>query len=177
MLKLVDHNELSNKRKVLVNYMDRAMYWWLRGKPIPYLWGGQYWAKYKSIHHPYKKVQGVDCSGFVILGLIEIGLLPKDFDTTAHGLFRKFKSVSANAALPGDLAFFGSSKRKITHVGMLYQQITKDHWVMLEAGGGGPSCKTVEIAMAKGAFVRPSWTNRRRDFQGFGRILKPIGGR
>ena len=167
-----NHSELTEERKRLVQYMDKAMRRWRQGNPIPYLWGGQSWSKYKSKHHPgyYKNIQGVDCSGFVILGLIDVGILKVGYDTTAAGLRSRFQIVSSAEALPGDLVFFGSGKR-ISHVGMCYQPVGNGHWVMVEAGGGGSTCKTVEIAMSKNAYVRPAWTSRRSDIRGYGRIL------
>ncbi len=168
--KPLDLREFGHPRDILIDYMNEAMHRWICGNPIPYIWGGQFWQGRKTYNgtgvHPFA-IQGVDCSGFVILGLIEAGILNEGFDDTAAGLANRFPAVSATDALPGDLVFFGRSR--VTHVGMLFQRDRKT-WIMVEAGGGDKSCTSIPRAYAKNAFVCPAVITRRSDLRGLGKV-------
>lgn len=60
-----------------------------------------------------------DCSGLIIWLFIKAGLLPKDYDTTADGLMRKYKEVQYSELLPGDLCYkTNSDTGKAYHVGL-----------------------------------------------------------
>lgn len=124
---------------------------------LPYIWGGQNY------------LVGYDCSGLAIEYLIAAGKWPANKDTTAQGLYDHFFLDGANERDPdqsefGDLAFFGVANKeniKITHVG-----ICVGDGMMLEAGGGGSSCKTREDAVKRNAWVRTRPIVSRRDLVG-----------
>lgn len=108
----------------------------------PYIWGGNGSGKTSG---------GFDCSGLILEGLWAFGLYAGT-DTTAQGLYDHltktalWKDGHIDHAGDGDLLFFGKSTAKITHVA-----VALGDGLMLEAGGGGSSCKT---AATSTGFVR-----------------------
>jgi len=108
----------------------------------PYIWGGNGSGKTSG---------GFDCSGLVLEGLWAFGLY-SGTDTTAQVLYDHltktalWKDGRIDHAGDGDLLFFGKSTSKITHVA-----VALGDGLMLEAGGGGSSCKT---AATSTGFVR-----------------------
>lgn len=102
----------------------------------PYIWGGDGSGKFGG---------GFDCSGLVVECLRAFGHVNGDFTAQSlhdHLLFKwervcllDWKSASS------DLLFFGKSESKITHVA-----IAIGDNLMIEAGGGGTKCKTVETS-------------------------------
>lgn len=107
-----------------------------------YIWGG---------NGTGKTVHGFDCSGFVLEGLVAFGLYNGP-DITAQGLYdhltktATWKEGRVDNAHDGDILFFVKSLSKITHVA-----VALGDGLMLEAGGGGSSCKT---AATSTGFVR-----------------------
>jgi len=102
-----------------------------------------------------------DCSGFAQFVLGEIGLDDPKEDLAADGLYRRFKQSQNGTVIPkglcGALVFYGIPNR-VTHVAVCLDDIN-----MIEAGGGGPKTKTVEIARKQKAEVRIKLINRRKD--------------
>ena len=90
----------------------------------PYIWGGD------------DPMRGFDCSG----------RLPRNFDTTASGLFQKFNKAGYDA--PGCLVFWESNK-KIIHV-----EFCIGNGLALGASGGGSRTLTVEDAIKQNAFIK-----------------------
>jgi len=117
---------------------------------------------------PYKwagddPIEGIDCSGLVIECLRAVGKYPHKQDSTANGLFENFAWLEKHvtSAEAGCLVFFGKPSA-VTHVA-----ICLSHEVMIEAGGGGSTTLTEEIAAKQNAFVKMSPIKRRSDIVGF----------
>jgi cell wall-associated NlpC family hydrolase len=124
----------------------------------PYVWGGQ---------NPWT---GFDCSGFIIWIYQVFGLLPSG-DWTAQGLAAHFGGIVpdlAGALLAGDLAFYGESMTKLTHVMMVLGA-----GKVVGASGGGHETTTREEAAKKGAMVKVKPVGYRRDFIGYVRVKFP----
>lgn len=117
---------------------------------IPYIWGGN------------NPLEGFDCSGFVQEVLASVGMDPPG-DQTADTLYRMLKDEYGITEEPGPgaLVFFGTGER-IIHVGFCLTDK-----IMIEAGGGGRSCRDRDSAAKKGAFVRIRPIHRRRDIVSF----------
>ncbi len=114
---------------------------------VPYKWGGE------------TPMGGVDCSGLVQLILRSVGLDPPG-DQNAQALFNHFEKQGRYTATPmmGNLVFFGKSVLEITHVAFVMDQFR-----MIEAGGGDSLTMTISDAIEKGAYVKISMLNRRKD--------------
>ena len=113
---------------------------------VPYKWGGS---------HP---LEGFDCSGFIQYLLQSCGMDPVG-DQTAQGLYNFFeKNGNWNLHKTGALIFFGKDTQHISHIGMLL-----DPYRFIEAGGGDSTTLTLEDAKRRGACVRVSHINRRKD--------------
>lgn len=118
----------------------------------PYIWGGD---------GSGTKNCGFDCSGFVLECLWAFGIYTGG-DTTADGIRKWCKGqkwfevhdIGKEGLAPGALVFFGSAKA--THVA-----IALDDKLMIEAGGGGSKCTTLEKSTG---FVRIRPISSRNDF-------------
>ena len=95
-----------------------------------------------------KHTKVFDCSGLICCALIYGGVLPKNSDFTAQGLFNTFRNVSINNRKAGDLIFKESSGA-ITHVG-----IVKDLATVIE-------CKGREYGVVE-SVIDGSWTKAAR---------------
>jgi cell wall-associated NlpC family hydrolase len=125
---------------------------------IPYVWAGS------------SMKTGLDCSGFAQLALNFLKLDPPG-DQTAHALAMHFLDHGILIACVvdsdlGDLLFFGKDG-KVTHVA-----IALGDGLMIEAGGGGSTTTSVEIARAQGAEVRIVSVLRRSDLL---YVIRPHG--
>lgn len=96
---------------------------------IPYLWGG-------------RSSFGYDCSGFVQMLYKEMGFHLKR-DARDQVLDARFETVDLSESEPGDLIFFGDSKEKITHVGMV---INREEIIHARSKGDQPWIQISEIS-------------------------------
>jgi hypothetical protein len=69
----------------------------------PYVWGAE-------------GPDAFDCSGFVCWGLIQVGVKPSGFRTTAEGLWQMCSRISKEDARPGDLIFRKDDDGTMGHV-------------------------------------------------------------
>ena len=69
---------------------------------LPYKWGGN------------DAMSGFDCSGLIVEILKSVGLLPRQFDTTAKGLMIMFRDKKVDSPYEGCLVFYG--KIHATHI-------------------------------------------------------------
>ena len=127
---------------------------------------------FEYLHLPYKwggddPIQGFDCSGLVQELLAIFGMDPKG-DQTAQALYNYFKDNSNEGPRDvGTLVFFGRSKDRISHVGLMLSEHS-----MIEAGGGGSKTNTEQDAINQNAYVRIRPFNNRKDIVA---ILNPQG--
>lgn len=114
---------------------------------IPYKWGGS------------NPIEGLDCSGLVQLIMSAAGMDPPG-DQTAQGLYNHFAPIVPARVRRGlgSLLFFGKDLQSITHVAWGLDELR-----MIEAGGGDHLTITREDAARKGAFVRISMIEHRKD--------------
>jgi len=113
---------------------------------LPYRWGGN------------NPMNGFDCSGLVVEVFKGIGLLPHRGDWGAASLSAKWPKTTEPK--PGCLVFFGAGK--VTHVGIV-EAVFDDRVIMIEAGGGGSSTKTLADAANQDAYVMRRPVDRRKD--------------
>lgn len=116
----------------------------------PYIWGGDGSGKCGG---------GFDCSGLVVECLRAFGHV--DCDLTAQGLYDYLagdccEKVEFLDWESSDVLFFGKSRNCITHVA-----IAIGDGLMVEAGGGGSRCKTLETSTG---MVRVRPISYRKDF-------------
>lgn len=112
----------------------------------PYIWGGE---------HP---ANGFDCSGFVQFILQSVGADPFG-DQTAQALYdHLFEFAKITEPQAGALCFYGKTGNDIRHVALMINS----HQI-IEAGGGGPTTKTVTDAISQNACVRIRPYNQRKD--------------
>lgn len=110
----------------------------------PYMWGG---------NGPFE----FDCSGFVLSVLRDIGINYPDM--RACDLYDRLKNRSLRSQLGTDsILFFGDTIYNIKHVA-----IALDDRYMIEAGGAGSNCKTIEDARKLNARVRIKLIESRSD--------------
>lgn len=101
----------------------------------PYAWGGD------------DPMAGFDCSGFVIEILKSVGILKRDYDNTADGLYRTFALVSTPKE--GCLVFWRGSGQRIIHV-----EYCLDSVHSIGASGGGSKTKSIEEAVIQNAYIK-----------------------
>ena len=114
----------------------------------PYIWGGN------------NRLEGFDCSGFVLEALRSIGEAPHR-DSTAYQIsnyLRRNPNWHRADKERGSLLFFGTGDF-IKHV-----SISLGDNLMIESGGGDRRTLTRRDAQARGAMVRVRPITSRRDY-------------
>lgn len=117
-------------------------------------------------------IEGFDCSGLVQEFLMAAGVLAPQPKVSAQMLFDRFlplgfypTGVLANPDHYGALAFYGSGKRDVSHVGFC---ISASH--MVEAGSGTSDTVSDQVAIRRNAFIKARPIKHRTDFIG---LLRP----
>ena len=104
----------------------------------PYRWGGD------------DPMTGFDCSGFVVELLKSVGLIKRNADYTASGLFGLFAKIQEGTRKqPGDLVFWKNKNGAIVHVEMYCGT-----GVAIGASSGSSKTMTVADAAAQNAFIK-----------------------
>ena len=145
---MADEAWRDDLRKVVLNAVGKVWYHW----------GGQDFE------------QGVaDCSGLVLELLKLVKVLPADYpDRTAQGLAREF-STTVQKPRCGDLAFYGSSWNKVTHV-MVYLGGVQGRGEFVAGMCGGRRNMKAIWARLVGAGLWLRTPRYRRDFLGYRRV-------
>ena len=131
---MVDLTKMTWADRNALGQMFIKYAWSLLG--LPYRWGGD------------DPMEGFDCSGLVIECLKGVGLYPRKKDETANDLFNRYsKDVHTRHTVPCLLFWFrdGRAKHVAIYVG---------NGCFIEAGGGGESTISEEMASIQNAFVR-----------------------
>lgn len=103
----------------------------------PYIWAGD------------SPLEGFDCSGFVIEILKSVGLLPRQGDWTASGLYRHFQDCVTLFPQLGCLVFWANSEGKIVHV-----EFCLTNTLSIGASGGGPRTIDLGAALEADAYIK-----------------------
>jgi len=118
---------------------------------VPYKFGGR------------NRLEGLDCSQFVIELLISRGILPHGYDNTAQGIFYDLLNNSSLSAISkaqlGALAFYGINSDSLIHVAFCIDDKT-----MIEAGGGTRQTLKLVDAVDRSACIRERPIRYRKDF-------------
>lgn len=111
---------------------------------VPYRWAGN-------------DFNAMDCSGLIVRILKDASLIKKTEDYTAQGLYKLLsnhsKAVQVGGLFSGSLLFFGKSSKEITHIGICISPNSK---LMIHAGGGDSTTKTLKDAVKRDARVKIS---------------------
>ena len=94
---------------------------------------------------------GFDCSGLVVEGLKSAGIIPRQSDYTADGLWKMFRDPVKRVDFPkcGSLCFWFDKHGIAIHVAVC---INEDSYIGAE--GGGKHVKTLEDAIKTNAFIK-----------------------
>ena len=130
----------------------------LERSAVPYRWGG-------------KRLDAIDCSGVVTLGLYIAG--GPDMRATANTdvLWTGLEPIEARDVRPGDLAFYGGSRPDdVSHV-----MVVVEGGAVVGASGGDSTTTTLERARAQRACIRRFTSPLyRRDLRGYRRLPLPL---
>ncbi len=122
-----------NQREAALHYVEKFI-------GLPYVWGGD---------HP---ALGYDCSGLIIEMLQAVGIMGRTEDTSAAGLYTRFKAKQIKEPIPGALAFWRNATGAISHVEVIVMLLGEP--ITIGASGGGSTTYNKEIAIKQGAFVK-----------------------
>lgn len=127
----------------MANGVLRAAY--LRNKAVEYA--------YSLLHVPYRwagddPLAGYDCSGFVHEILQAVGLEPHGADSSAHGLYERFRQHEVASDYAGCLVFWFTGSTA-THV-----MLAIGDGLCIGAAGGGRATDSLEDAVSHNAYVK-----------------------
>lgn len=112
---------------------------------VAYIWGGN------------EPITGLDCSGFVLQVLRDVGY--KKGDMTSQGLYNELSLISKSSEIETDsILFFGRSISDISHVAIA---INREY--MIGASGGDENCTKLNHAITRDARVKITKIKSRRD--------------
>lgn len=124
---------------------------------VPYRWGG-------------KRVDGIDCSGVVTLGLYLVGAPDVRATANTDVLWTGLAPIEARDVRPGDLAFYGGTGDDVEHV-----MVVLDGGEVVGASGGDSRTTSLEVAHRMDARIRRYSTPLyRRDLRGYRRLPLPL---
>jgi len=121
----------------------------------PYRWGGDDFSSF-------------DCSGFICEILKSVGLIGRNEDYTAQGLWDKFKDKRINIGVDirflneGVLVFWGESETKITHI-----EMSVGGGRSIGASGGGSKTLSLQDSIDQNAWIKVRPIRSRKDIVGF----------
>lgn len=113
---------------------------------------------YSLLHVPYRwagddPLAGFDCNGFIHEILQAVGLEPHGFDSTAHGLYERFKDYEVAVGSAGCLVFwFGSDETGA--IIAKHCMLMIDDMLCIGAAGGGRKTLTEADAIKQNAYVK-----------------------
>ena len=117
----------------------------------PYLWGGN------------DPMGGFDCSGFCIEILKSIGLLPRQGDWTAQGLWHRFHEYEVDKPHFGCLVFWTNSRGdKIIHI-----EFAISEHLCIGASGGGSKTTSKQAAIDQDAYIKVRPHGSRKYIKGY----------
>ena len=125
----------------------------------PYIWGGD------------DPIRGFDCLGFVIEVLKSVGILPRNGDWTASGLWDKFNRHIANSPYMGCLVFFRAREQYNSPI--IHVEYCIDGVHTIGASGGGSATNNINDAIKQNAYIKIRPINKDRWIEGY---LDPFGG-
>jgi len=96
---------------------------------------------------------GLDCSGLITEISRAVGLIGRKFDLSAQGFYNRFQKYEVDIPIPGSFVFFGRTRDKITHMGMVVEITQCGEALVLEAAGGDRDTKTPLQAQKHDAMV------------------------
>lgn len=106
---------------------------------------------------------GFDCSGLAIEILKSVGFVPRNYDSTAQGIYNKFRDKEVSEPSAGCFIFW-SVNGKIVHIEFC---INETHTI--GASGGGSSTTSIEAAEKQNAYVKV-----RPIREGYSNIINPF---
>lgn len=108
----------------------------------------------KFLGSPYRwsgddPINGFDCSGLSIELLKSIGLVGRNEDLSAAGIFERFKACKVNEPYIGCFIFYGNDSGAIVHI-----EFCIDSELSIGASGGGSNTLTIQDAINQNAYIK-----------------------
>jgi len=107
---------------------------------------------------------GFDCSGLAIEILKSVGFVDRNYDSTASGIYEKFKHKDVYKPATGCFIFWSDENGKIIHIEFCINEM-----LTIGASGGGSKTLTLEDAEKQNAYVKV-----RPIREGYSNIVNPF---